>query len=440
MAATTWTTLRQRALRELGLGLLVPNSAISAFASTPSVTIPTLFQNTNWQSARLSSQGAVVFRPGSATSADNIRYAGAVTNSSGLITLQGATYADTTLGSEAVEIWWDEVRPDLEVLDAANRALEFVNYQTMLPLSHMGDNDGDMASSATTSWTALQSSTLSKVTTAAKTPYGLRSLRAVNSSPSGGAQSVSIPINQNRPFTAFAIGSASVGSCGMILLDATNSVAIGNTISSAELAPQLLQHPWDSSPSNCKAIAFQLFGLSASADLAWNGVWLYKLDALRINLPSYVSEAFKVPTIMQSKPRYVSQTAYVYPAESLEFTKLEEGNDYELLFHQADANPYAVQFNKKDYYDWPLWVEASIPYAQQGTFAAEGDTTNCPVHLFMPRFKMELLSSIYMPKFPDDKTYISQYNAAKAEWMAASAARPVRTVAKGRPTWQGVPR
>ncbi len=354
--------------------VLIPNSAFDSATATTIVSA-NILRNTNWGSSFFMNRDTIIMRPGAATAADFMRWAGVLTTSTGTLAHTGANYADTTVGTETVELWYDNVRPDLELMDAANRALEFVNLTTLEPLSHLGDNDGGMSASVTTAYSATNT-TLTKITTAGKMDWGIRALRAINSAGSGYAQSATMTITQGRPWTAFALPACAISSATFTAYDVTNSAALPGSVTSAEFEPQLVQIPWQNAPATCKQIARQLGGVSATADVAWNAAWFYKQDSLRVNLPSFVSEDFKAAFIFQARPQFVSTTAYVYPAASLRFIPLTEGKDYELLINQGDTNPYAVQFNHAGYFDWPLFVQVRRPY-RRATLRRHPCTSSC---------------------------------------------------------------
>jgi hypothetical protein len=439
LPSSTLTAIRQRALRELDLGLVIPNAKFDSAAST-SITSADVMRNSRWSLAHFSQRETVIFRPGSATAADNVRYAGNLTNTTGALAHTGANYSDTTVTSEIPELWYDGVRPDLEVLDAINRALEFVHFSTFIPISHGGDLDYDMSASTDTNWTdVLTPTTSAKATTARRTPYGLRSYNLINNAANEGTQSATLPIVPARSVKGFAIASCNVGTASFRFYDVTNSASTGweAAVTHSEENPMLMVQEWQAAPSTCREMAAQLLGTTDTSDIFWNGLWVYRQDNMRVNLPSFINEGFKAPSIFQGRPRF-SVASHVYDAQSLDMIELHENKDYQFLYdHHPDANPYAIMVNGPEAYDWPLFVEARLPYSHMGTLSAEADTTTCPLHLLMPMVKIRLLNDVYLPRNPSNPVWLAKLAEANLEWQSVNHARPIKSVAK-KPYFGGV--
>jgi hypothetical protein len=439
LPSSTLTAIRQRALRELDLGLVIPNAKFDSAAST-SITSADVMRNSRWSLAHFSQRETVIFRPGSATAADNVRYAGNLTNTTGALAHTGANYSDTTVTSEIPELWYDGVRPDLEVLDAINRALEFVHFSTFIPISHGGDLDYDMSASTDTNWTdVLTPTTSAKATTARRTPYGLRSYNLINNAANEGTQSATLPIVPARSVKGFAIASCNVGTASFQFYDVTGSATTGwaDAVTHSEENPMLMVQEWQAAPSTCREMAAQLLGTTDTSDIFWNGLWVYRQDNMRVNLPSFINEGFKAPSIFQGRPRF-SVASHVYDAQSLDMIELHENKDYQFLYdHHPDANPYAIMVNGPEAYDWPLFVEARLPYSHMGTLSAEADTTTCPLHLLMPMVKIRLLNDVYLPRNPSNPVWLAKLAEANLEWQSVNHARPIKSVAK-RPYYGGI--
>jgi hypothetical protein len=439
LPSSTLTAIRQRALRELDLGLVIPNAKFDSAAST-SITSADIMRNSRWSLAHFSQRETVIFRPGSATAADNVRYAGNLTNTTGALAHTGANYSDTTVTSEIPELWYDGVRPDLEVLDAINRALEFVHFSTFIPISHGGDLDYDMSASTDTNWTdVLTPTTSAKATTARRTPYGLRSYNLINNAANEGTQSATLPIVPARSVKGFAIASCNVGTASFQFYDVTGSATTGwaDAVTHSEENPMLMVQEWQAAPSTCREMAAQLLGTTDTSDIFWNGLWVYRQDNMRVNLPSFINEGFKAPSIFQGRPRF-SVASHVYDAQSLDMIELHENKDYQFLYdHHPDANPYAIMVNGPEAYDWPLFVEARLPYSHMGTLSAEADTTTCPLHLLMPMVKIRLLNDVYLPRNPSNPVWLAKLAEANLEWQSVNHARPIKSVAK-KPYYGGI--
>ena len=180
----------------------------------------------------------------------------------------------------------------------------------------------------------------------------------------------------------------------------------------------------------------RLIGNGATADHSWNMGWLYKQRVKRINLPSDMSEGFKIGDIYEAHPQSSVSTSNTYQAQDLRFEKLYEGRDYDWLMNQGDANPHAVLFRPHISFQWPLFLQTRRPYSDTDSFTGDSSTTTCPVHLFAPRFKMEVLSTILMPRQPNVEKWATLYALAANEFDKASHARPKSPTAV-RPYWGG---
>ena len=439
MPSTTLTQLRQRLLRELDLGIIIPTAKLDAIAAT-TITSADVMRNSRWTTGHFSQRDTVIYRPSSQTAADNIRYAGDLNNLTGALSHTGANYSDITATSEIPELWYDGVRPDLEVLDAINRSLEFVHFSTFIPISHGGDLDYDMSASTDTNWTdVLTPTTSAKSTTARRTPYGLRSYNLINNAADEGTQSATLPVVPTRSVKGFAISSCNVGTASFRFYDVTNSASTDwqAAVTHSEENPMLMVQEWQAAPATCREMAAQLLGTTSTSDVFWNGLWIYKQDNLRVNLPSFLNEGFKAPSIFQGRPKF-SVANHVYDAQSLEMVELKENQDYVYLYdHHNDANPYAIMVNGPEAYDWPLFVEARLPYSHMGVLSAESDATNAPLHLLMPKLKATVLNDIYLPRNPQNPVWLAKLAEANLQWVEANTARPIKSAAK-KPWFSGV--
>lgn len=419
------------------MGIVVANADITALDAT-SFTAPNMLQNDRWGSNHFSSINAGIFRGTAASSADFWRPAADLNKTTGALSHGGANWSDTTDGDEIFEIWYRGIRPDKEVLDAANRTLEFIPFDSMEALSHLSEFDGSMTASTDTNWTNVGSpGTSAKATTARRVPWGMRAYQLINASANEGTQSTTIPAEEGSLVSAWALSSVNVGTASLVLYDVTNAAAFSSapTVTHDEEEPMLMRQPWIATPEDCKEIALQLLGTTSTSDIFWNMVWLFKQDDLKINLPSYISEGFKVTAIYSAMPRGAN-TSNIYQSKDLRLDKLAEGQDYNFIFGQPDANPHAVIFRDYTYFTYPLFLQVRRPYADLVTFSADTDTTTCPIHLFMPRFKIELLDTILLPKAPGNQKLLGLRAKAEAEWRAANFVRPASKPARN--TWGGV--
>ncbi len=437
--STVMTVLREELGQQLGMMVLIPNGSFTA-AAAGSITSTDVLRNSNWGGGQF--KGWIIFRPGAATSADFVRYAGLLTNSTGLLAHTGANYADTTVGSEVVELWRPGARPDLELLASLNRCLEFEFVTTMLMISHLSAADGDMSVATDTNFTDVGTPTTSaKSVIPAVTVYGPRSYNLIGDAVNEGTSTAAQSIRKGALFSAFTIATPAVGTASFRGYDATNSVDIGTAVTHNESGPQLMCIRSQTVPATCESVILRMLGEEAATTIFWNQVALYKHDELQVRLPSSVTEGFMAPRILQGVPRSQTDTG-VYGAYSLDFIPLTEGVDYWLVINHNDAQPYKVRFANPlpstggHPYAWPLFVEARIPQSSLITLAAEADVVNVPKHNLLPRWKIDCLETIWngaaAPKHPD---WDNQMDLATKQLIRASTARPIKSVAPSQPIW-----
>ena len=436
--STTYGTFLDRLIRELGIGLIVPNGSFDA-AAAGSITSANILRDSNYGTGHFQGLDTVIYRGGAASSADYERFAGALTTSTGLLAHTGANYSDTTTTSESVRLLYHRLRPAQELLDAANRVLEFIFRDSFEALSHRSDLDYAMTDSTDTQYTDVGTPTTSaKDTTARRTPWGTRNYHLINDADGEGTQTATVGAEEGSMVSAWAIASRNAGtSAELQLYNVTGSADFSSVeVTSDEEEPMLLSQPWIRTPTDSKEIALRLVGNGAAADIFWNMAWLYKQNVLRVNLPSHINEGFKIGDIYQCHPRSAIATNNVYQAQDLNLEKLYEGKDYDWLMNQDDANPHAVIFKDSSYFTYPLILQTRRPYSDSDSFTTDASTSKVPVHLFMPRWKMEVLSTVLMPRQPNVEKWATMFGAAQAEWVKASKARP-KSPAATRPYYGG---
>lgn len=446
MPSSTLTTLRQRLLRELDLGWLITNADFDA-AAAGSITSANMLRNSNTSAGYYKGQKVLIFRPGAASAADYIRYAGVLTRTTGLLAHTGANYADVTVGTEGVELWKHGIRPTRELIDSLNRALEFEFLTTHVALSHLSPFDGDMALSTDSDWTDVGTPvTSAKATTPAEViPYGSRAYRIANDAADEGTRSTGIRIEQDGLVNMFSIVAAEVGTASIQAYDSTNSAVYGTATTHAERRPQLMVIRQPDVPDTCKLTALNITNSSASGDNYINAAAIYDLKNLVCRFPATITEGFMAPKIWQARPTEQSGDN-TYDAGSFDPIPLTQGTDYFPVFAQGDAQPYKVRFANPlpstggHPYEWPLFVEARRPGSDLTTFSeTESATTNVAIHNLLPRWKMDVLKTILLGKIPDDKWRV-YYTTAEAELIAANRARPITSLAAPKPYWGGMRR
>ena len=433
--SSSWTAVRREAGKALGL---VRHGALTAVTTT-SVTIPSLYLNTNRAGSQLDGE-IIISRPDATSAADNKRYAGAVTTSSGLVTVAGgANYADTTFTSEVGEEWKHNFDPYVEGLDEANEALKFVPVGTYYMLTSGGipDLNYDCQESAATDFTDIGTPTKSVVTTVRRVRYGRRSVRVLSSGADEGIYTATLPVTMEKAAKAFALVSSDVAGAAIGLYDVTNSLLVGSAVTTNEEAMMLVALPWQTpETATCKEVAIRALGTTTTADNYYNGFAIHEQGNLYFDFPSAISERFKAPSIFQMVPQGSSSTANVYPASSIEQVELVEGEDFKYRFHHIDANAYGIVLLKESLLEWPLMVEAQIPAADFGTFSTEASTTVAPFNQVVPTVALRWLDKIILPRLGANEHWVGIRGIIKADLDDAKKVRAPRPMATRR-DWGG---
>lgn len=375
----------------------------------------------------------MIDRRDASSSADISRYAGDLTPSTGLLAHTGASYSDTTTLT-AINILYDGVRSDVDIVPAINRALEWCYAQEVVPLTLVAD--GDMQASGTSSYTG-SSATLSKDTGAANVFQGRQALKIVTTAQNGYAESTAIPVREGEMVYVAAIGIVSTGQLTIEIWDQTNSVALATNVIEGEAKPQLL---WNrvGVGQTTKNITIRLIGSSASNTLYISTLWAYRILDRRIYLPAYTNERFKIGALVRA--RFLTPGGDVSPAStgnvldafSIDPEEMPQ-TSYQFLFANAEANPYAVQMNDPwGYLDhYPLMIQVKRPYSDYGTLSAGTDSTTAPMHLIKAAAKWQLMLSL-QNRIPDGQQKLA---AALQEFQQASAVRAWEGPAKRFPNW-----
>lgn len=417
----TFAAIRARVIEDLGVGLNIPIADIDTGSSSASAIVSTKwFRNPNWHTNHFRNLNAAAHRPGAASSADYWRLLGDLTISTGSVA-PGANYSDGTWSGETeLNIIYYGIHHQ-QIDDAINRGMEDIPWLNEVFLSIFAD--GDMQAANTSSWTGSSGSTLSKVTTAARTPFGLKSLRVQNDSADDYAQSATVNIRQGAVVYIYAIASVDAGgSAELALYDVTNSADIGTlpaTAESDEESPTFL-YRMEAVPSTCKQLAVRLNGEASNSDIYWNALGGYPVNQRRIFLPSTFNERFKILSLAYAE----FQTQDALSVATYEIPP----SDYRFLYANPQANPYAIQFHTNKWLGKPLVIQGRRPYSDEITLSAETDTTTCPLHLIAAAASARLLTPENVrSKVPNGD---QMYARARATVEAASAIRPISTPAK----------
>ena len=181
-----------------------------------------------------------------------------------------------------------------------NRVLSNISYRRWGLLTLVVD--GDMESSATTSWTA-SNATHTKVTTSGYVSAGLRASRVANTSANGYIKSTAIPVAANDVYAVRADLRCASGTGHLQAYDETNAAEIDSE--NTDLQDWRYLDFTFTIPSGCKSITIRLKGAEASADAYWDNVSLRNVNAWRFALPSWITS----PRDLEGVHEYIGNSA-----------------------------------------------------------------------------------------------------------------------------------
>lgn len=328
------------------------------------------------------------------------------------ISVSGATTTITTLGTYGStttdgSMYILAIHPDI-LRALINDALELELTDITLPITPVAD--GDMQSSGVTDWTD-SSATSSKITTAANVLHGLRAMRVANSGSSGGTVSALHAVPRGRQVHVWAIGRADVGTAVLSVLDSSN-----NVLASASHTEENYNFIYLDVTPSVEEIKFKLGGSGASDDTYWAGVGFYIPDSNIIELPSWADETFKIKAISRARFDGTTDAAEVYFASSREEAALTKDIDWRDTHEHASVHPHQLHLLRGSWTaPWPFYIFGQRPFSDFGTLSADSSTTNCPLHVIIPRCK-QLLAKRY-------QVFSEIGGDAEAQIVARTAAR-----------------
>lgn len=432
------------------LGILIPNAAITAIGAQ-SITAPNYLQNSNFGGAQYAQW--LIHLPDTSIAIDRIRPATTLTPSSGLLTQGGAAYNATTqtIGTQTIELWRPyQLRPDVEVLNAINQALEFIFWPTAEPFSLAPD--AAMREVAFASWGTLVNATALKLTTAnsftaaqiaARTFSGIQGAEITNTSANGYQPTVGIPVTPQEAVTVAAISRRQSGTGPqMQVFGQTNgSLYTGALIGTAIThTNSTFQFMWENItiPPGCISIEVRLGGVGSADVTDWDSLWVYRPNAReRMFLPSsYLDEGFKFDGLSYS-PYHMSLNvgSGILEAASIDPSEIPRA-DYSSNVQNQDANPSYIQFHGmsgRNYPTWPMWIQMRLPYSERGLYTTEASTTNAPLHLLAPAAAAQLFEpAAVQMRIPNGDQL---YQRALSDSKTAGAERPAKGPAHRGPLW-----
>lgn len=446
MTTTTLTAARLRIIQDLDLGDVLPNGA-TGFSAVSGTTLTAAYWLADTNKGGNNYLGWGAFRPTTATAADAWRLISTVVPSTGVATISGVSYTDTTLGTETLELYRPYgIRPDWDILNALNQALEFIYFQTWEPFSLAADAAG--RASDMSAWGTAVQCTAAKQTTASRVyPGFIRSFAVTgDSSHTNGYQpTANIAVEPNEPVLIAALGRTNSGTGNRVdFYDVTNAATfdapITFTSSTWKLAMKTV-----TAPAGCYNINVRLGGQGVSDVTDWQALWVLRPNAYSpMVLPaSYADEQFKIQGLAYSRALQGSTNNFVYEGVSMSMAEIP-ATDYSTNFMAPAANPMFIQFHNRGWWNnsssgWLNnaclpWLELRLPYSERATFAAETDTTTAPLHLLAPAAEVQLLAPAQV------RSRIARgdelYAQAQKDFADASRMRTTNGPAKRTPYWR----
>jgi hypothetical protein len=257
-------------------------------------------------------------------------------------------------------------------------------------------DDADMESSLTSDWTT-SNATASKVSSSL-TIDGVRSLRVINSSAGGYAQSNSVRVNPGQSLSAWADYRSLVGTAVLRLYDVTNGATLAfssgpnNGINGAGGLIQVSA----AAASTTRLVALRLEGTESNADLLW-GTIILDDGRLAWSLPTWITERDQF-LMLQNR---TGAGPYFYDYGALDVgLALEE----ELI----GATPFRVRIPSGT--PRPLFVSG---YRKFSALTSDADTTLAPLEWAKYEVASEAYTRMGQAWRPRSSEYVSRETVEK---------------------------
>jgi len=404
--SSTLAQIIQQILSKTGLGTYIPAADIDSGSASAVVSVK-WFRGLSG-SNHFTSKQSIFWRPTSATAADNIRYAGTLTVSTGSVA-PDTNWADSTWTSEDLYVVNYGIHPQ-RLIDAINLALRMLYGPRLLPLSPF--TDGDMVTSGVSNYTSVGTpATKEKVTTAARTRF-TQALHLLNDADGEGAITTSLLVDPSSSWYAWAIAAADVGTAQMIPYDVTNSAAI-ETVEYTGERPALLEKRI-AIPATCETFAVRVLGELDAADTYWSAVGAYCTSDYWTDLPSgsLFDETFKFERLYSASFR-TNLDDGVASAMSMHLTEIPH-SDYQFFDSSVAANNPGIQWNTREHFGKPILIEGRAPRSAEITFGIDDltDTVAERLNLVEAAARVELFGNAEIrSRVPDGDVLWAQARA-----------------------------
>lgn len=369
-----------------GAGDYLANAQIGALAAG-SVTSVFKFRGTSILGTdHYRNKGAMPWRPENATGiADDVRYAGDLTASSGALAVD-TNWADTTLGSESLWLPFGRTHPQC-LIDAFNMALRDIYFENEDALSYAAD--AGFQSTATSDWGTSNATIIKKSTDGSQDifPTYIRSGEVAITSDEGYIAQTLTTIRGAEWLTGVLI-RVDLGTFKIIWRDLDNSAEIGTSPMSTEESWIYMERleSVTGGASGTERLSVRLQGDTGSEQLFIQALWAYPTDSRLITLNSTWDTRFKMPTLYYLTFDKQLSTG-VWDAKTMRKNIIPnpDQSTYEFLISRAGANPYAVRFHDNSYLRYPIMIEGRRAHSDvDGPFTrAMTETTSADRDLFV---------------------------------------------------------
>lgn len=260
--------------------------------------------------------------------------------------------------------------PPSQLLAHLNASLRRSRRQR--PLAYTLVSDGLMESSATTTWDAAGSATLSKVTPTLG--EGSRSLAVTSGSGGDYTENTTVPgVAAGERYCIEAkvhvTNTSGTHAASLVVYDATNAAAI-LTLSTSNRTPTRLYGEF-TVPSGCYAITIRLSGSGTGTVGQWDEVLLWSAERSVLRLPSDINKFDEVRDVFQ-RVRRGSGTAGSDAswADDYDLVRL---SGWEQRVDDTAGSPFLLDLSRSGWSKtYPVVVEALLPHAE---LTADSDTT-----------------------------------------------------------------
>lgn len=422
----TLTQTRQDMLGRMGIGLVILASDLDDTNSSTSAVATTDLDicDTNRTSGWLRDKEAIIYRPAAANAEDRLRFAGDITHSAtySSISIAGRAYTAKIDSDEDIEVWYDGVRPDKDVLPAIQQAQTLVSARILLPLTLVANGGMFLG---TTSWTGSSAA----LDTEDAVMQGRGSLEVTNSGVNGMAYSAAFGVEPGATIHAWAIGLGDTGTNRVVYQDVTNGNAQLGDIQTFKAKRPRVAYQQLTVPETCYQMRVGLGGSESNAVTRWDQVFVNQEQDGRLFPPLGITEAWEFESL--SYLQFARQAeAGIFDAMSASPIEVPD-SDYRVSDLSGDTHTPIVQLDNRSWLAYPLVIQARLKDATIKQLADETDVTGQPLNLLVPAAIMELLKAKGY-KIPDSQTL---YQQAATDFDKANRMRPANGPARRQPVY-----